>query len=68
MNEKRVQRQHLNDQEFGSVIEAQVLTDIWRDEYDLVRLHSSLGYVPPVEFKQEWEQQHQSRLLGASTH
>jgi len=64
----RFRDEHLNGQLFDTVLEAQVLADIWRDEYNLIRLHSSLGYVPPVEFKQAWEQQHQQRLSLALAH
>jgi putative transposase len=55
----------LNSQLFDSVLEAKFIVDDWRAEYNLIRLHSSLGYVPPVEFKQTWEEQHQQRPLLA---
>ena len=33
---------------FYSLMEAQVLIEMWRKHYNTVRLHSSLGYKPPV--------------------
>lgn len=37
-------------EEFGSVLEARVLTEQWRDAYNRTRPHSSLGYKTPEEF------------------
>jgi transposase InsO family protein len=39
-----------------------------RDEYNHVRLHSSLGYRPPAEFAQAWQMQNQERLASAVAH
>ena len=42
-------RDELLDREiFDTVYEARVLTTRWRDEYNHVRPHSSLGYRPPA--------------------
>ena len=42
-------RDELLDREiFDTLLEAQVLTDRWRWEYNHVRPHSSLGYRPPA--------------------
>jgi transposase InsO family protein len=38
----------LNGEIFMTMLEAQVLTENWRREYNHVRPHSSLGYRPPV--------------------
>ena len=38
----------LNREMFDTLIEAQILTEDWRREYNQVRPHSSLGYRPPV--------------------
>jgi len=38
----------LNREIFDTVLEARVLTEIWRREYNQVRPHSSLGYKPPA--------------------
>ena len=40
----------LNRELFGSVPEAQVLLDDWRDEYNKRRPHSALGYQSPAAF------------------
>jgi putative transposase len=46
----KVRDELLNAEEFGSVLEAKVLAAAWRQEYDHVRPHSSLGYRTPAEF------------------
>ena len=38
----------LNGEIFNTLLEAQVLVEQWRQEYNRVRPHSSLGYKPPV--------------------
>ena len=38
----------LNGEIFYSLAEAKVLIEAWRRHYNTVRLHSSLGYRPPV--------------------
>jgi putative transposase len=38
----------LDSEVFDSILEVQVLTDMWRDGYNRVRPHSSLGYRPPA--------------------
>ena len=44
----------LNLELFHSVAEAQVITEIWRIEYNTERPHSSLGYLTPEEFFTKW--------------
>jgi transposase InsO family protein len=38
----------LNGEIFYSLKEAQILIGMWRKEYNTIRPHSSLGYLPPV--------------------
>lgn len=38
----------LNREIFDTVLEARVLTEMWRREYNQIRPHSSLGYKPPA--------------------
>jgi putative transposase len=61
----RLRDEFLNGQLFESLLEAQVLLEDWRHEYNHERLHSSLCYLTPVEFKELWTQQHQERLSMA---
>jgi len=58
----------LNSHLFDSLLEAQVLLEDWRQQYNHERLHSSLCYLTPVEFKELWEQQYQQRLSLALDH
>ena len=64
----RLRDEFLNGQRFDSLLEAQVLCTDWRDEYNSERLHSSLGYLTPIEFKEAWKQQHQQRLSLVVAH
>ena len=58
----------MNDQLFDSLLEARVMLADWRDEYNHERLHSSHGYLTPVEFNEAWTLQHQQRLSLALAH
>ena len=64
----RLRDEFLNGQLFDSLLEAQVLLEDWRHEYNHHRLHSSLCYLTPVEFRDLWEEQHQQRLSLAVAH
>jgi putative transposase len=64
----RLRDEFLNGQLFDSLLEARVLLADWRDEYNHERLHSSHGYLTPVEFNEAWTQQHQRRLSLALAH
>ena len=45
----------LNVEIFDTLFEAQVLVERWRNHYNTVRPHSSLGYRPPApEARQPW--------------
>lgn len=46
----KVRDELLNAEEFTSLLEARVLGRAWKQEYNHVRPHSSLGYRTPAEF------------------
>jgi transposase InsO family protein len=46
----KVRDELLNAEEFGSLLEARVLAREWRQDYNHVRPHSSLGYRTPAEY------------------
>jgi putative transposase len=39
---------------FSSLLEAQVLVEDWRIEYNTLRPHSALGYLPPSDYAKTW--------------
>jgi len=56
-------RKELLDLELlDSVLEAQVLIDDWREDYNTYRPHQSLGYLTPVEFARRWRKENQVRV------
>jgi transposase InsO family protein len=46
----RLRDEFLEREEFASPSQAQALADLWRDEYNTARPHSSLKYRTPAEF------------------
>ena len=50
----RLRDEHLNREEFASLLEAQVLAAGWRQDYNEARPHSSLGYLAPAVFAARW--------------
>ena len=50
----RVRDELLNIEEFASLLEAQVLVEAWRVEYNTYRPHSSLGGLTPAEYAEHW--------------
>jgi putative transposase len=50
----RLRDEFLNGQQFDSLLEAQVLTEDWRIDYNMNRPHSAHGWLTPVEFVEEW--------------
>ncbi len=55
----RVRDELLNVEEFGSLLEAQVVVEGWRTEYNTYRPHSSLGGLTPDEYRANWDAKHQ---------
>jgi putative transposase len=50
----RLRDEHLNGQLFDSLLEAQVLTEDWRTDYNINRRHSGLGRKTPAAFAEAW--------------
>ena len=50
----RVRDELLNIEEFATLLEAQVLVEAWRIEYNTYRPHSSLGGLTPAEYAASW--------------
>jgi putative transposase len=43
---------------FNTLMEAQVLVEDWRIEYNTVRPHSALGYLTPTDYAKAWTTNH----------
>lgn len=50
----RLRDEHLNREEFASLLEAEVLATGWRRDYNEARPHSSLAYLAPAVFAARW--------------
>jgi putative transposase len=50
----RLRDELLNQCQFGTLLEARVLLEDWRTEYNYDRPHSALGMLSPVEFAKTW--------------
>src|ERR1022692_3155072 len=58
----RLRDEYLNGQQFDSLLEAQVLAEDWRIDYNLNRPHSAHGWLTPVEFVEAWLNKQQLQL------
>ena len=58
----RVRDELLNIEEFGSLLEAQVVVEDWRIEYNTYRPHGALGGLTPAETRVAWTAEHQPAL------
>jgi putative transposase len=50
----RLSDEFLNGQLFETLLEAKVLTEDWRIDYNINRPHSAHGWLTPVEFVEAW--------------
>ena len=57
-----LRRELLNLELLDSVLEAQVLIDDWREEYNTYRPHQSLRYLTPAEFARRWRMGNEARV------
>jgi putative transposase len=58
----RLRDEFLNGQQFDSLLEAQVLLEDWRIDYNCNRPHSAHGWLTPVEFVEDWLNRQQLQL------
>ena len=58
----RLRDEFLNGWQFDSLLEAQVLIEDWRIDYNMRRPHSAHGELTPDEFARTWTTQHQPAL------
>jgi putative transposase len=58
----RLRDEYLNGQRFDSLLEAKVLLEDWRIDYNINRPHSAHGWLTPVEFVEAWLNQQQLAL------
>jgi putative transposase len=56
----------LNMEEFYSLAEARVITEMWRRQYNEERPHSSLDYMTPREFKDAWRRSEEKKKMSLS--
>lgn len=50
----RFRDEFLTTEQFNTLLEAQVLAEDWRIEYNTIRPHGSLGGLTPTQFHQQW--------------
>ena len=61
----RLRDEFLAVEQFDSLLEAQVLIEDWRIEYNTKRPHSSLGWLAPAVYAERWEDQQHPGLSSA---
>jgi putative transposase len=57
----RLRDELLNIEEFGSIAEARVVIEDWREEYNTYRPHSALGGLTPTEYAVRGRENHQNQ-------
>ena len=60
--QRPVRDEFLAVEQFDSLLEAQVLIEDWRIEYNTKRPHSSLGWLAPAAYAERWEAQQHAGL------
>ena len=58
----RLRDELLNGWQFDSLLEAKVIIEDWRIDYNMHRPHSAHGDLTPSEFADWWAEQHQPAL------
>lgn len=64
----RLRDECLAIEQFDSLLEAQVLVNDWRIEYNTYRPHSALGMLSPDEFARQWKAENQPQLSQGVDH
>src|SRR5579863_5417703 len=62
----RLRDECLNEHAFLSLAEARLLIDAWRDDYNHIRPHSSLGALTPIEFAEQQGGGPLEQVLGSA--
>jgi putative transposase len=52
----RLRDECLNENVFSSLHQAREIVESWRQHYNEYRPHSSIGYLTPLEYRQQLEQ------------
>ena len=55
----RLRDECLNTEDFADLLEARVVLEDWRTEYNTYRPHQSLGGLTPTAYAAQWAHQHQ---------
>jgi len=58
----RARDELLNLEDFGTLLEAEVVVEAWRIEYNTERPHGALGGLTPAEVRAAWNMEHQPTL------
>ena len=58
----RLRDEFLNGWQFDSLLEAQVLLEDWRIDYNTNRPHTALGLLTPIEYANQWATTNQPQL------
>ncbi len=53
----RIRDECLNINSFYSLLHAQVIIGDWKQQYNEIRRHSALGYLPPAQYAQQCQHQ-----------
>ena len=56
---------HLNGELFYSLAEAKIIIESWRQHYNTLRPHSSLGYKPPAPAAALWPETPTTSTMAA---
>jgi len=56
----RLRDELLNGEQFATLLEAKVVIDDWRHDYNINRPHSALGNLTPAAYTAQWRTRHQT--------